>query len=257
MKKLFTTLLRFSFVFSCFMACVLSAQNSTNNIPQLKTQQTPQTPYQAQNLTPIAPQQSNIQAPQQPSPEEIEKQRKAQLEAKKQQLQKTFFSEINPATDKIGETFFEKYKYWLIGGIIALITVLAFIFKPKKKPILTPYQEAVVRFQALLKIADALEVKPYAEEVSQRVRDYIDKVYSIPAPERTTQEFLEIAHQSKIFSNESKQDLAEILKLADMAKFAKHSFSKNERTQIFETSKKFVEDDNLRLIKEKQKSSKQ
>ena len=42
-----------------------------------------------------------------------------------------------------------------------------------------------------------------------------------------------------------------------MAKFAKHSFSKNERTQIFETSKKFVEDDNLRLIKEKQKSSKQ
>ena len=238
------------------MVCVLSAQNSTSNIPQLNTQQMPQAPYQAQNLTPIAPQQSNMQAPQQPSPEELEKQRKAQLEAKKQQLQKTFFSEIHPATDKIGETFFEKYKYWIIGAIIALMTILALIFKPKKKPILTPYQEAVVRFQALLKIADALEVKPYAEEVSQIVRDYIDKVYNIPAPERTTQEFLEIAHQSKIFSNESKQDLAEILKLADMAKFAKHAFSQNERIQIFETSKKFVDDDNLRLTTEKQKSSK-
>ncbi len=185
-------------------------------------------------------------APQQPSPEELEKQRQALLQQRKEQLQNAFFPEIKPVTDKINESFFEKNKYWIIASIIILVCVVAFLLRPKRKIKLTPYQEAMLRFNTITKIADTLEVKPFAEEVSQIVRDYIDRVYHIPAPERTTQEFLELARNSTYFDDKAKEDLANMLKLADMAKFAKHSFSQNERTQIFETSINFVETDNQR-----------
>ena len=179
----------------------------------------------------------------QPSPEELQKQKEAVRKAKKEALEKQLFGEIKPQTEKIGLTFFEKYKYYLLGSIVVIIVMSLLLFRGKKVKALTPYQSAKLRFDIVAKNSDELDVKPYAEEVSQIVRDYIDKVYNIPAPERTTEEFLEIASQSEVFADKAKEELASILKLADMAKFAKHAFSKNERTQIFETSVKFVEDD--------------
>ena len=179
----------------------------------------------------------------QPSPEELQKQKEAARKAKKDALEKQLFGEIKPQTEKIGLTFFEKHKYHLLGIVVAIVVVSLLLFKSKKIKTLTPYQSAKLRFDIVAKNSDALDVKPYAEEVSQIVRDYIDKVYNIPAPERTTEEFLEIASQSEVFADKAKEELASILKLADMAKFAKHAFSKNERMQIFETSVKFVEDD--------------
>ena len=240
MKKFFTFLLISIATFAYAQVNVQNSQQQPQNAPI--------------SLTPLNTPMQNMQM-QQPSPEELEKQRQVQLELKKQQLQKEFFPEIKPITDKIGETFIQKYKYWLIGGIIILATILLLLLRPKKKPELTPYQEAKLRFETLEKIANSLEVKPYAEELSQIVRDYIDKVYSIPAPERTTQEFLELAKMSNNFDDDAKGELASILKLADMAKFAKHSFSNNERTQIFETSVKFIENDNTRVLSKNSKQT--
>ncbi len=215
-----------------FLSATLFAQTQIKPV----VQQPQSIPAQMQN------------AVQQPSAEELEKQKKAKLEKRKQFLQTQIFQETKPCSAKIDETFFEKYKYWLIAGIIAFLATIALIFKPRRKKLLTPYQEAKLRLQTIKKISNSLEVKPYAEEVSQIVRDYIDKVYNIPAPERTTQEFLEIAHQSKYFDESSKQILKEILQLADIAKFAKHSFTENERMQILEKSENFVETDNTHRI---------
>ena len=120
--------------------------------------------------------------------------------------------------------------------------VLLLLRKRHVKP-KTPYEVAKLRFENAPKIYGDFGPKAYAEEVSQIVRDYIDAVYQIPAPERTTEEFLAIAGQSEHFDGEAKADLEKILKLADIAKFARHAFSETEKDQILQSAEKFVEAD--------------
>ncbi len=183
----------------------------------------------------------------QPSPEELEKQKQVLRQQKKDALEKEFFADIRPQTDKINQSFFEKNKYLLFGVGIAILIVLAICLRKKKAKIPTPYEEATLRFEVVKNTSEKLDVKSYAEQVSQIVRDYIDKVHHIPAPERTTEEFLEIASQAEVFSDDAKNELSKILKLSDMAKFAKHSFTGNERDELLTVSIKFVEDDNATI----------
>ncbi len=228
MKTLFTTILISSLV---MMQSLLAQQH-------IAPLQMNQSPSQAVTL----PTQAN-----QPSPEEIEKQKQALRQQKKNALEKEFFADIRPQTDKINQSFFEKYKYLVLGIVVAVLVVLAICLRKKKAKIPTPYEEASLRFEIVKNSSDKLDVKSYAQQVSQIVRDYIDKVHHIPAPERTTEEFLEIASQAEVFSDDAKNELSKILKLSDMAKFAKHSFTGNERDELLTVSIKFVEDDNATI----------
>ncbi len=208
------------------------------------------TPSLGQPQLQMAPQ--GIGSPQmmnaQPSGEDIEKQKQALREQKKQALEKQFFPEILPQTEKIYPSFFEKNKYYILGGSILCLALLALLFRKKKQPHISPYEEAKLRFEIVKNQSSELDVKPYAEQVSQIVRDYIDKAHNIPAPERTTEEFLDIAAQSECFNDDAKNELSKILKLSDMAKFAKHSFKGDERDELLNVSIKFIEDDNASVL---------
>ncbi len=149
---------------------------------------------------------------------------------------------IEDVTGKIGAGFWEaNWHYALIAAIVVLAAaaVLFFILR-KKAPPPTPYEIATKRLAHAEKVSDA---KEYAQEVSQSVRDYIEATHKLPAPERTTEEFLELASKADAFDGGQKARLEKILKLADMAKFARHSFRENERAEILKESLDFVEND--------------
>lgn len=207
----------------------------------------------AQTQTPSAsliPENTNIpqqiQAqPNQPSAEQIEQQ-KAIIEQKRKVLKEAFFPEIKPETEKFSEHFLQKYKYYFLALAVVIVVVVIFALRKKKQKILTPYEIAIWQFNAIKKVFEKLEAKPYAEKTSQIVRDYINAVYNIPAPKRTTEEFLKIASEADVFDDKSKEALAKLLHLADMAKFAQHAFNADEKNTMLEASIMFVETDNAK-----------
>lgn len=206
-------------------------------------------PAQTPQILPAQPQAPQImpaQMPQaQPSAEELQKRRQAQIDARRERL-KEMFGQMRPPTEKIGETFWEKYwPYALCAAALAAIAAWA-LARRRRAKIRPPYETAMDRFATLQNIGAKISAKEYAQEVSQIVRDYIEAVHNIPAPERTTEEFLQIAAACDVFDAGAKESLAKILTLADIAKFARHAFSDAERAEIFGVSAAFVDDDNLK-----------
>ena len=203
-----------------------------------------------------APQQS-LQVPQQVAPTQNQAVEAEKIKAQKRKiLKEKFFPEINPETEKIEENFLSKYKYYFILlAVILAITTFLVLRKKKQKP-LTPYEIAQWQFNAIKSAFDKLQAKPYAEKTSQVVRDYINAVYNIPAPNRTTEEFLKIASNADVFDEVAKNSLAMILNLSDMAKFAQHAFNTNEKNAILEASITFVENDNTKKNQQNNSSEK-
>ena len=201
-------------------------------------------PQQSPQMLQMAPQggQSPILQGGQANAEEQKRIQQQKLEAKRKSLE-GLFGQIRPATGKMGPSFLESNLYWLIGGIVAVAAIVLLLLRKRHIKPKTPYEVAKLRFENAPKIYGDFGPKAYAEEVSQIVRDYIDAVYQIPAPERTTEEFLAIAGQSEHFDGEAKADLEKILTLADIAKFARHAFSETEKDQILQSAEKFVEAD--------------
>ena len=151
------------------------------------------------------------------------------------------FPEIEGATDKIGRGFAEKYGAW-----IAL--------RRKKTPAIPPAERATARIELARDISQKLGAKAYASEVSQAVRDYIEEAHDIPAPERTTEEFLKIVSESDEFDDDGRESLKKILTLADMAKFAQHVFA--NAPELAETALAFVDSDDAKTAeRRKQKDA--
>lgn len=154
------------------------------------------------------------------------------------------FPEIDESFGKIGLTFWQaNWQWFAIGAVVAVAAFVAgFYLRPKpKQP--TPYQKAM---QKLGKLGETeLEDEPFANELSAIVREFIEAQYNLPAPERTTQEFLKIASASEKISPKVRDKLAQLLQAFDMAKFAKGSFSNSEKSEVLTSANEFVEMSNI------------
>ena len=163
------------------------------------------------------------------------------------------FPEIEGATDKIGRGFAEKYGAWIAAAALAAI-LAAFALRRKKTPAVPPAERATARIELARDISQKLGAKAYASEVSQAVRDYIEEAHDIPAPERTTEEFLKIVSESDEFDDGGRESLKKILTLADMAKFARHVFA--NAPELAETALAFVDSDDAKTAeRRKQKDA--
>ena len=117
-----------------------------------------------------------------------------------------------------------------------------------------PAERATARIELARDISQKLGAKAYASEVSQAVRDYIEEAHDIPAPERTTEEFLKIVSESDEFDDDGRESLKKILTLADMAKFAQHVFA--NAPELAETALVFVDSDDAKTAeRRKQKDA--
>ncbi len=154
------------------------------------------------------------------------------------------FPEISEPVGKISATFWENNGvYILTGSAFLAAAALFFILRRTKAPLPTPYEIATAELHKA-RAADDDNAKAYALCISGAVRGYISSIYRIPAPERTTYEFLELASLENVFDAEARSFLEKILRLADMAKFARHDFLSAEREELYAAAEAFIESDN-------------
>lgn len=123
---------------------------------------------------------------------------------------------------------------WILFRIIKL-----FIRKPPPK---LPYQIAIEELDAAKKkLLSGGDTKEYYVAISDAVRRYIEKVFSLRAPEMTTQEFLMSLNDSAKLSVEYRDLLKIFMEACDLVKFAKHTPDLSEIDSVLTTAKTFVE----------------
>lgn len=132
-----------------------------------------------------------------------------------------------------------------IAFFAAIVTfaVLAYRRIRNKKPVRLPHETALEELQALkTAFIRSGDVKAYYVGISDSVRRYIERVFSLRAPEMTTEEFLDSLNSSGALSQEQKGLLRDFMSSCDMVKFAKYNPAKDEAELVFTTAAKFVEE---------------
>jgi hypothetical protein len=142
--------------------------------------------------------------------------------------------------------------YWVAGplAIIALIigVILYLRKRPKPAPVVKVVESAIpphiIAINKLKELRDRKlwqhdQVKEYYVELSDIVREYLEKRYIIKTHEKTTDEILAGLRHIDI-SNENRNKLKQILTLADLAKFAKEKPLPAENEASFDMAVDFV-----------------
>jgi hypothetical protein len=117
------------------------------------------------------------------------------------------------------------------------------IFRFKPKPIIPPHIIAFERLEKLKRsqLWQQNLVKEYYSELTDILREYIEKALGIPAIEMTSEELLDRMKNEK-WETENVKTVQEILSIADLAKFAKYQPYIDEHDKCYKLVKKFVED---------------
>ncbi|MCB0795794.1 MAG: hypothetical protein KDB88_13760 [Flavobacteriales bacterium] len=85
------------------------------------------------------------------------------------------------------------------------------------------------------------EVKSYHSELTEILRNYVEERFDVPALERTTDELLAALRPSSM-GREHQEKLANLLRLADLVKFAKYLPVASENEGMMEQALRFVMD---------------
>ncbi len=136
----------------------------------------------------------------------------------------------------VSYTFFDWLRdnwYWVALPVVGVLLVIWLIWylrkRPKKepavqtvKPALPPHEIALNKLRELieLKLWQQEEFKRYYSELSDIIREYLEKRYMIKTHEKTTDEIFGSLRYIGI-TNEDRNLLRQILTLADLVKFAK------------------------------------
>lgn len=133
---------------------------------------------------------------------------------------------------------------YLAGGLAgAALAYAIFRLWQKQKParILLPYEIALGRLERARTLIDAGKSDEFSVEVSTAVRSYIETIFHLHAPRKTTEEFLRdiLAGSSSVLTRHSHL-LEDFLHHCDLAKFARWSLSKEEMEAMRESAVRFV-----------------
>ena len=140
---------------------------------------------------------------------------------------------------------------WLALAVFAVVIILLLIvYRMSKRQLTAPaipqrpaHEIALERLNSL--IAENLlqqgRVKEFYEKLSYIIRLYIEHRYSLKAPERTTEEFLQEASANPEMPDTFKDSLRQFLTHCDMVKFAKYSPTENEITTSTDLARNFIQ----------------
>jgi len=156
----------------------------------------------------------------------------------------------------VSYTFFDWLRdnwYWIALGVAVLLLAGGLIWYLKKRPVkekpvvkkaapLVPaHQIAISKLKELKekKLWQQDEVKLYYIELSDILREYLEKRYEIKTHEKTTDEIFAVLRCIDI-RTDSKNTLRQILELSDLVKFAKEKPIPSENELSLENALVFV-----------------
>lgn len=137
----------------------------------------------------------------------------------------------------------------LLISLLVLLLLLGggfWFFKKGKEVVeivISPQEEALLALNNLNLdgLENSEELKEFFYQLSFIVRRYIERQFSVKAPEMTTEEFLQYIREGSFLHNEAKEQLSSFFVLADMVKFAKYISSETEASKSFVSVKSFIE----------------
>ena len=150
---------------------------------------------------------------------------------------------------------FRIYAYLLLAAILIIgFWIYWFVIRKRKESeeeetykILPPYEEAIYRLNELDEklLWQNNKIKEYYSELTEIVRGYIERELNVSALENTTDEILEILKEFKgsetiQISKETFKKLRELLREADLVKFAKAEPAVNIHEQFMMKAIEFV-----------------
>lgn len=152
----------------------------------------------------------------------------------------------------------EDNRAWIAGGLAALALVAGAILWWRKRPRTAatpgPVVVEVAMHDKALRALAALEQerlwqqglhKEYQSRLTDVLRTYIEQRYQVPAMEHPTDELLQDLRVSALQADQHTM-LANMLRMADMVKFAKALPSPQENEQLMASAVRFVQGTRLR-----------
>ena len=134
---------------------------------------------------------------------------------------------------------------WVIAGI-ALVAALIWMLKRKKKPKINPALFIPPHRRAKDRLRGATELisNPYlfCSLVSDVLRTYLEERFSLHAPDRTTEEFLEEMRRSPALTEAQKGFLRNFLNQCDLVKFARMEPAEPELRALLDAAVKLIDE---------------
>jgi hypothetical protein len=139
---------------------------------------------------------------------------------------------------------------WLVAILVAILIIVAVIRYLKNKPepiieeVVPEIPDYVIALDKLTTLKNQQlwqggKVKAYHSEISEIVREYIERRYKIPALENTTDEIMQGLRFQTIQPDQLAR-LKQVLALADLVKFAKEQPLPNENEMSINNAVDFV-----------------
>ena len=139
----------------------------------------------------------------------------------------------------------KKHPVWyyavIAAAVIAIISLLIFLNKKIRTRPLTYWQQARNNLDELEK-AMPLEAEKFYVILSDTIRQYIEKRFSLAATEQTSEEFIQTMRYSSLIDDKQKSSLTNFLNAADLVKFARASTEDQELVRSLTMARHFIED---------------
>lgn len=136
------------------------------------------------------------------------------------------------------------YTVWALVGLLLLflLEMVRRACRPKPIPIivLTPYEQAIQDLKAAQGLMYHKDIKPFIIAITDAVRVYFSRGFSLPAPECTTEELLGQLREVKKLPQEVKEEMADFLQQCDLAKFTKQKVEDVAADRLYSQAKHIV-----------------
>lgn len=138
----------------------------------------------------------------------------------------------------------------VLAGLIVLGTIALLVLRRKRRnapetpagpPPPPPGVWARTQLERLAREQERFTDKLFVAEVSDVVRGYLERALRLPAPERTTEEFLDEIREHDAFSPEMRVEMGAFLAQCDLVKFANQGLATDQRPGFLTRAEQFVE----------------
>ncbi len=144
---------------------------------------------------------------------------------------------------------FALWKWLVLGAAAAVLvaslvaTAVLYIVWRKAQPVLTPSQFALRELDRLdsQRLSEAGQAEHFHTDLSNIVRDYLERQYRLRAPQQTTPEFLAVMQSWPLLPAPQQQLLKTFLERCDMVKFARLSQTLEECQATAAMARQIVE----------------
>lgn len=144
----------------------------------------------------------------------------------------------------IGGPWWAQYESFVLAGLAGLAAaLLVWALIRLFQPAADPRAVALDRIQRARALAPQIGAKPFAHEVSEAVRAYVEARFDVHAREQTTEELLAaLAQDESSPLSRWRGPLADFLVCCDLAKFGGAALSVHEMDALADSARELVEE---------------